>query len=329
MDERDDKTIQLEDTKEPGRPIEEGFSGGAVWVDSIEKVVGMVTSADGRKGTKVSFMISGHTILSEWEELKLPEDKKETINIPIIVVSMTESESNYIKKAILSGDKTDPIQNIIKWASGGDMKEYFSRYSKFRDHWRPYFHSDLTIHSIIKNLTHKINYGRPEVPNQKYINPFFLSEDLFCKDSDKRYVTSLKIKQSGGVVISDAISLFHPGIKKIFSDSGIDSHDNISILSINPINKSTFKINQDIEEKNKSCMFQAFKRFSKTFDEFCEFGMNDMNSINRWLYKSLEKAADPSDDYKPNFDRCFLFHQSSKTKTQGMGSLVAKGGPSA
>ena len=34
MDERDDKTIQLEDTKGTGRPIEEGFSGGAVWVES-------------------------------------------------------------------------------------------------------------------------------------------------------------------------------------------------------------------------------------------------------------------------------------------------------
>jgi hypothetical protein len=56
--------LQIEDTKVPGIHIQPGFSGGPVWDECLDCVVGMIVTADRQSESKVAFAIPVSTLRS-------------------------------------------------------------------------------------------------------------------------------------------------------------------------------------------------------------------------------------------------------------------------
>ncbi len=69
-----DDWVQLEDIKHTGYFIEPGFSGGPVWDEQLEGVVGMVVATDTQPGVRTAFIIPTEVLISTWP--KLSERKK-------------------------------------------------------------------------------------------------------------------------------------------------------------------------------------------------------------------------------------------------------------
>jgi len=68
--EQADQSVQLEDENVTGKRIEGGFSGAPVWDEQLESVIGMISSADRQKETKVAFMIPTQLIINVCPDLR-------------------------------------------------------------------------------------------------------------------------------------------------------------------------------------------------------------------------------------------------------------------
>jgi hypothetical protein len=62
--------IQIEDVKNPGYPVQRGFSGGAVWDDQLGGIVGMAVAADTDAAKKVGYMIPTDVLIKAWPQLR-------------------------------------------------------------------------------------------------------------------------------------------------------------------------------------------------------------------------------------------------------------------
>jgi hypothetical protein len=64
-----DDWVQIEDVRHTGYFIEPGFSGGPVWDEQLDGVVGMVVAADTQPGIRSAFIIPTEILISIWPEL--------------------------------------------------------------------------------------------------------------------------------------------------------------------------------------------------------------------------------------------------------------------
>jgi hypothetical protein len=71
--------IQVEDVKVPGHRLEQGYSGGPVWDENLNTVVGMVVAAENQAQMKVAFVIPIKNILKSWPELRKVIDAPATL----------------------------------------------------------------------------------------------------------------------------------------------------------------------------------------------------------------------------------------------------------
>ncbi|MCP3968262.1 MAG: hypothetical protein GY718_18275, partial [Lentisphaerae bacterium] len=96
---------------------------------------------------------------------------------------------------------------------------------------------------------------------------------------------------SGGIVIIDIVSLLHPEIREIFIQSHVSSHKNVSLLGLTPMSISTSEVTNLFMERIRYWMRNAFIRFSSDLDNTCDFGMSNIQAVERWLYNALPKTA--------------------------------------
>ncbi len=62
--------LQIEDTNVTGYRVQPGFSGGAVWDEQLDGVVGMVTVADRQPEIRAAFIIPTDRLVAAWPELE-------------------------------------------------------------------------------------------------------------------------------------------------------------------------------------------------------------------------------------------------------------------
>ena len=61
-----DGWVQIEDTKQTGFFVAPGFSGGPVWDEMADGVIGMAVTADRRSDVKAAFIIPTSTLVKAW-----------------------------------------------------------------------------------------------------------------------------------------------------------------------------------------------------------------------------------------------------------------------
>jgi len=73
---------QIEDTKQTGYFVQPGFSGGAVWDEALQGVVGLVMAADTREETRAAFTLPVEKALGGWRNQGLIQAEILEKNLP-------------------------------------------------------------------------------------------------------------------------------------------------------------------------------------------------------------------------------------------------------
>lgn len=316
VEERADGLVQLENEKFAGEPIEPGFSGSAVWNENSSHVIGIISTAYKPDTKKIAFMIPIYKILDLWADLKNKPFQKKYVDIPVVVLAMEKDE------AINLFDSNDKCFNEIKETfSKNGIKALLSQYAEKRDDWKPVNFEGKTIKEIIGNLIEDINSHRMKNQSTEYFRPRFVSDQFFNEDIDIRDTTRDELVDLKGIVVVDCISLFHADIREIFFYYEIGSEANVAILGIKPLNTRILQAHKAMEKKVMLFMPQPFNRFSKKFDETCEFGAYSLMSLERWLFKILHRTQIPGES-KANPEKSRKFRRKTNKTPRGYQPVV-------
>ncbi len=94
--------VQIEDVKETGFAVEQGFSGTPVWDSQVEAVVGMVVAAERRMNLKTAFAIPVDVLAASWPLL-------ESLIHPFVFLCYARADSELITRL-----KTDLLGRHIQ-----------------------------------------------------------------------------------------------------------------------------------------------------------------------------------------------------------------------
>lgn len=259
----------------------------------------------------------------------------ENLTLPIAVITMTHQEALELTKeseALFEGRPDELQQWQSLWTAlqqqyGETLKNFRINhkedladrcYDENRNSWKPLIGRGSTIETIIKNTITKFDDHKKIQTN--YV---FLSDDLFSEDwmiSDKA-VTQLTDTENEGVLIIDAISMYHPMLrKKLVIDLQIlNIRFPISIIVISPFSYRSLSINRLLKEQiYLNFLKSQFKGFSESPDMLrYQFGVGGLIDLNRWLYSILELK--PSINHVNHITKKRLREETAKANIKPMG----------
>lgn len=106
--------VQIEDVKESGFRVEQGFSGAPVWDEQLGRVVGMVVAAERRPDTKVAFIIPTAELIKALSQMKADRAFR-TWRQEQLQVAMTQWQtSNLDKRKLLRGSPLVAAEHWLK-----------------------------------------------------------------------------------------------------------------------------------------------------------------------------------------------------------------------
>ncbi|MGB0385941.1 MAG: hypothetical protein ACPGWR_14065 [Ardenticatenaceae bacterium] len=254
------------------------------------------------------------------------------ITLPFVTVSMTKQELNELMTEKIFNDPTVPpvtqfrfrqFRRVLSKMGISDLSPY---YGAHREEWKPLIYPHTSIKQIVTDMMNRVNHYLREPQQLPKLYPQFLSNDFFTENRKKRIQTLRKLRQSGGIIIVDSISLFHPILAQILSSSDLGSNKRVAILVVSPINTNTLPINQLIEQTVDSYMQMTSVRFEEDFDKLCELGVGDLRTLRRWLYDILPETAKIAQSQRPNFDNSHKMRQMMGTNPRGIQQAFWGGG---
>jgi S1-C subfamily serine protease len=295
-DERPNGSFHLEDTKEPGKPIVEGFSGAPVWDEKLKKVIGIISTSDEDISSKVAYMIPTKKIVEVFPDLLIDKREIEYTDVPIIIYAMNTQEAkelfdetafNDSSVAPIELNRYKELKDILR-NKGINIESLLEFYNENRDLWRPIIANKKAIKMTIKEIFKETNKNFESIS----ITPEFFSNDFLSNDNGIRFATWDKLEDHGCILIIDAISMYHPVLRKKLTDSGFGSKVKVAIVMLSPIESNQFEINQILEKIIKEQMQRAFSRFDEKCEILCDFSINSIRTLKRWLFAALPRTIE-------------------------------------
>lgn len=231
------------------------------------------------------------------------------VAIPFVIAAMTHNEATgLINEAAFDSPSVAPnarerFQEFRALLEEHDIgvADLPSRYSDDRENWKPHACQLSTIRQVIEDMARHINQQRSEIPALPSFHPQFLSAEFFAEeDEDTRLETWDQLGRSGCVIVVDAVSMFHPDLRRILLRSEMGSNERVAMLVLSPVNSCAIPVNQLIEQEMSLHMQRAFARFSRHLDKLCEMGIGDLRALQRWLFTVLPEAAAIVQGNRPN-----------------------------
>lgn len=253
------------------------------------------------------------------KELCNPEETE----IPFVIMAMTKKEALQMKSGVaFENPYPNPKMKILFENFKTALEEHSARdftesYGKERENWKPYEYSNKSIEDIISDGLSDYTDCKCEDDSVIPLRANFRSSEFFKKGSHM----GDRIKESGGILIIDAISLFHPVLYQHLLQAEVLSNPNIAILIHSPVNLKV-KANELLETFIDDIAMHAYRRYDEELDPKCEIGINDLRSIRRWLFA----IVDIINDKKANRNSKRAFAEASNkfgiSKSGKMGRLI-------
>lgn len=295
QDERSDGTVQVTNENVTGHRIQKGFSGGALWDEELNGVVGIITTSDNEADKKVAFMLPSKTIVEICPLLKPDNDNVATVEIPFIVLAMTKPQARELLDGKIfedpevtpsTGIRFNNHKNLLADDGINDLQQL---YENSPEEWKPYEYGEIDIEQIIwQTLNHHNQEHRS--PADPVLIPKFFTNDFFS-NTESYQIAKKMFEKKGGVIVIDAISLHHPQIYKRLSGSGLLANDKVGVLILSPLSKNMRQSNNLVEEVIRSNMDYAFDRFAIKCDPSCEIAIGDARIFKRWFINTLHKIS--------------------------------------
>jgi hypothetical protein len=210
--------------------------------------------------------------------------------IPFVTVAMTIEEANELNEKLQLESSELEIENfkeLIEMIADNKEKDFTGNYKNRRHEWKPYLEIDLSIKEIITEITDKFN----EFNQSSQITPHEYSDDCFSSDTEIRENKWAELRDSGCILIIDPISLFCERIRQSLVKAEILSREHTSIVLILPKNPDILKIHELTKIINGDTLSHVYTRFENHFEETCEIGFSNKQSLTRWCFSILPKIS--------------------------------------
>lgn len=260
--------------------------------------------------TNARYFVEGLMLQTQLDELiidfesELNLKQHEEIEIPFVIVAMTQDEANQLREMTLNqlgagNDELKKFQDLTQMIKEHGIQDFINYYSEIREGWKPYICQESTIQAVIITMVEEINCYRSEIANLPLVQPKFLSHECLGLDDSKRVSAWNELRQMGCVLIVDSISLFHPKVQEKLLKAEITSNENVAILVLSPINPYAIQANQLLEQTISYQMEPAFFRFNEELDKLCEIGIGDLRAMRRWFFSVIPETAEIIIKQKP------------------------------
>ncbi len=206
-------------------------------------------------------------------------------SVLFVIAAMTKEEAKALKKgAGFSPQELELFREFERELADIGITNWVEQYGKRRDDWRP-LGQESSIWQEVLNVAAAV---KPTVI------PISYSDRVFAEDGEVRRATWNELADSGGIVVIDAISMFHPNIRERLRDSGLTHEKKIPVFTLSPSDA----LDQDhpINGPIKNYIEQWFSRmFGYLFDHTlpeegdpeCEIGISGLRSLRRWLHRTI------------------------------------------
>ena len=217
------------------------------------------------------------------------------VSLPFLIAAMTHREASELFKEDILVNNPDIAPSEAKRFEAFKaalLKHYtvdniLAQYTVQRANWKPLISPHKTIKKTVIEIVQAIN--QPWQNTQRLEPDFSLSTKLFHQHTRKQILK--RLDRTVGVLLVDAISMFHPNLKLGLS-SGIATHKHVAILVLSPLNTRRLKINRLIEETINQQMQTAVARFEQ-FEPLCQIaGIEDSRILKHRLFNLLPQTAD-------------------------------------
>ena len=173
------------------------------------------------------------------------------INLPFVILAMNKKESDELRNDSIFADKNikNNFLKFIDILKSGNSEYILNDYKDYRDDWIPSEYAQYSLYHIEKQK--KDEYHKKSIKEiilnilRSYtdkkcsnISPDFLSEQ-FCSDTEEREKSISRLKKERGIIIVDAVSLFHPKLYKYFYDSSLVGDCNVSTIILFPATENS------------------------------------------------------------------------------------------
>jgi len=256
---------------------------------------------------------SNNALYGELDQLYVDVTKElsqsEAIEIHFVIMAMTQDEAQSLIPQKQSNEEEQsnedqsstlentPFHTLLDTLRNHGVPDILPLYGPRRKDWRPYTAAQISIEVIIQDLINFINLNQPNHPP---LQPVFSSTNFFIEDFNTRMRSHTALEQSGCVLIVDAVSLFHPDLKKRLVGSQLLSDENVAVIVLSPIDSHDNKVYEMIEKRVKDEIERAFHRFDELLERSCEISDGNMRALKRWLHATLKEKAKEKSYKRPH-----------------------------
>lgn len=259
------------------------------------------TLADGRNGFVVLLETlrekydPGDALRGDFEgilgDLLKHSHQPRRVRIPVLIITMfKEDVEKLANETIFPGpDDLRDLDRFRSLASALDhdqILDWQSLYDSELDQWCPF--PGGKIKDMLNASEQAINeLGRSR--NSTFAYEFMvLSKEFF--DATQRVELISRLEDTGGIVILDAVALFHPTIRGLLLMSGVLSKNKIAILVVTPANVSNHHVPSVIDKELANWEHFAAE-YKNNLSHLHEIGFGDECYIKRWLARALPAVA--------------------------------------
>jgi hypothetical protein len=246
--------------------------------------------------------------------------------MPVVVFAMTATEADDLAKGrvFASGSpEADAFGRFLSSLEGYTTNNLTSFYGNSRDDWRPRFAQGVTIRQTVQSVVDRVNLDHGRNPNIPRVQVQFFSTDFFSDDVEWRRRTRSEVEDLGYVLIVDALSIFHPRLRRMLSGAG--GREPASMVVACPTELDRSPNNQLLDQNFGPELDRAFIRFYERFDRRCEIGISYGINLKRWLYLTLPDAAQRIQEMTAHPQNLEAFRKQNEQQgvtTTGLGTLV-------
>jgi len=225
----------------------------------------------------------------------------EASTIPMVVAAMTAAEAAELRhrlpstqdEAITLGASGPDLAHLLRAISAADLATMLDWYDATREAWRP--HGQERIGQLVQQMAQR--FGYEVIP----LSDLVLSAQPGL--TQKRLRTAYDLQRTSCLLIIDGLSLYHPGLRQLLSDSGlVTAAKPITTLFLAPIVPGYAALLQQMRDAFSSVFAPVFFRFEE-YDKLCDFAAFSRWNLQRWLDRTLPHTARIIGGEDPNAER--------------------------
>lgn len=218
------------------------------------------------------------------------------LSVQVAVVSMTRKQVLTLNSTLdtegITADISEfpSLQQMYSILSNYGIDEIESCYGEEPDDWKPLLsNNNLTIKQIIMDVLEKTTSSHPGWAGNATVHLQSVSSAFLSEEDTDRDDARILLATRGGVIVVDALSLYHPTIRKYLADSNLFAINlPVAMVVLSPLRSDRIPVHQILHGQIFPTHFEvAFQHFVKRLDPFYEFNVGDYCGLRRWLFSVL------------------------------------------